>query len=535
MNNTTQYNGITQNGVPSNNVINNGYQNNIKTSNNPQISGNPYNTQPYVQSARIPVQESEEVRDFREKMARKLGTGSLIYAAIFTFCLYDNLTGITMPIFGIATLIYMVYALKLYDVKIKKLSWFYGAVIMSLTISNFLTGNVFFHFFNIIGIILMLFVFLLHNVYDDKRWNFSKTSIAFLESFFCSIGELDDFTRDMNVLKQRNKSRDSKTDRKHTFKYIMIGLIISVPFTGIILILLSEADKVFKTFMNKYLSFNIDFGNITGVIFTFAVSFFASYCILRFFSKKTIKEEVTSHRNLEPLVAITMLSIISVIYLFFSVIQIVYLFWGGLTLPDNYTYAQYAREGFFQLLAVSIINFLMVLFINNHFRENLILKILMTIISLCTYIMIASSFMRMILYIDAYLLTTLRILVLWSLVLLALLFAAVIISIFKNDFPQFRYSILVFCILYLILSFARPDYIIADYNLSHMNNEQNQKKISKDYDYLTGLSTDAAPVIYEYSGEWADDYFNQCKYYDDMGLRKLNLSVYTAKKLYEQR
>ncbi|MBP5313385.1 MAG: mechanosensitive ion channel family protein, partial [Eggerthellaceae bacterium] len=40
-----------------------------------------------------------------------------------------------------------------------------------------------FHFFNCTGMILLIFTFLLHNVYDDSRWNFSKTTFAILEAF----------------------------------------------------------------------------------------------------------------------------------------------------------------------------------------------------------------------------------------------------------------------------------------------------------------------------------------------------------------
>ncbi|MFR8843973.1 MAG: DUF4153 domain-containing protein [Waltera sp.] len=45
----------------------------------------------------------------------------------------------------------------------------------------------------------------------------------------------------------------------------------------------------------------------------------------------------------------------------FSGIQIFGLFLGKMQLPEGYTYAQYAREGFFQLLAVSILNLILVL------------------------------------------------------------------------------------------------------------------------------------------------------------------------------
>ena len=89
--------------------------------------------------------------------------------------------------------------------------------------------------------------------------------------------------------------------------------------------------------------------------------------------------------------------------------------------------------------------------------------------------------------------------------------------------------------MYALISFAHPDYIIADYNLKYMNTIE--PEIAKqDYEYLTELSTDAAPVIYEYNTEWADQYFANNKYfYKEKGLRKFNLSGYTARVLSENR
>lgn len=431
----------------------------------------------------------------------------------------------------------MVYGLKQFDVKIKKLSWFYGTIILSLTISNFLTGNGTFHFFNNLGIFLMLFIFLLHNVYDDSHWNFSKTTLSILESFFCSFGALDDFSKDMKVVKERNRSNALTSEKKNSLRYILIGLVISIPVVSILLALLSAADAVFNDLIFHHLNFNIfrEFSNIIGISITFIIIFFAGYSVIRFFSKKSIKEEVAPHRNFEPLIAITVLSIVSVIYLLFSMIQIIYLFLGGGQLPENYSYSEYAREGFFQLLAVSIINFLMVLFVNNYFKENRALKVLMTIISLCTYIMIASSYIRIMMYIDAALLTALRIWVVWGLTVLSLLFIAVIISIFKHGFPLFKYCIFVVSMLYVILGFAKPDYIIADYNLAYMDTID-PEIAEQDYSYLTRLSTDAAPVIANYDTEWADEYFKRkAHYYKGKSWREFNLSFYTANELSKSR
>ena len=60
----------------------------------------------------------------------------------------------------------------------------------------------------------------------------------------------------------------------------------------------------------------------------------------------------------------------------FSGIQIFGLFLGKMQLPEGYTYAQYAREGFFQLLAVSILNLILVLVCLSFFRESKVLKVI---------------------------------------------------------------------------------------------------------------------------------------------------------------
>ena len=212
----------------------------------------------------------------------------------------------------------------------------------------------------------------------------------------------------------------------------------------------------------------------------------------------------------------------------FAGIQIFGLFLGKLQLPKGYTYAQYAREGFFQLLAVSIINLILVLACMNLFRESKVLKVILTVMSLCTYIMIASSAVRMIMYINTYDLTFLRILVLWTLGLLALLFLGIMINIFKERFPLYRYSIVIVTVLYLVLSFSHPDYIIASVNTNKSN---------VDYYYLNTLSADAAPVlipyIYENDLEDIDDIY--LKEIDDdgesLGVRTFNVARYTAKSI----
>ena len=91
---------------------------------------------------------------------------------------------------------------------------------------------------------------------------------------------------------------------------------------------------------------------------------------------------------MDPYIAITVNGVMCVIYLLFSSVQIFGLFLGKMELPAGYTYASYARRGFFELVFVCVFNIFMVLFTMTYFKVSRLLKILLTVICGCTYIMI---------------------------------------------------------------------------------------------------------------------------------------------------
>ena len=224
---------------------------------------------------------------------------------------------------------------------------------------------------------------------------------------------------------------------------------------------------------------------------------------------RNIREQTIDKRTGEPLIGITFTGLISLVYLVFCLIQLIYLFGGLGTLPDNYTYARYAREGFFQLVFVCIINLALVLICNKRFRSSKVLKGILVFLSLCTYVMIASSAYRMVLYIKAYHLTFLRILVLWGLVVIFLLISGTLALIFRESFPMVKYCVITVTVMYLGFSFSHPDYWIARYNLSHVSiadTENENVRTYSDFYYLENLSMDAAPVIFQMAENSGQDY-----------------------------
>ena len=470
--------------------------------------------------------ETEETKRLKENYGT-IAPMALLYGVFYTFCMYRNSSGITFPLFAAGSILLVLFVLDKVGVPgrdfsrkeksritLKKNSWFYITAILLLGISTFCTDDKIIIFFNKLGAFLLMMSLLLKQFFDTSKWKTGKFLGSICIMLGASFGELDRPFTDRTAY---NKSRDKKSGKK--VWYAALGLLIGLPVLLVMILLLASADVVFRQMTARLLK-SISLAGIFSMIFRTALGFFGVYALTAYLCKRRIREDVGDNRKGEPVLAITVTGLLTVLYLIFSVIQIVGLFMGKLRLPEGYTYAVYARQGFFQLLVVSLLNLVIVLCCLAFFRESRVLKAVLALMSACTFIMIASSFMRMMMYIRYYYLTYLRILVLWALVVLALVFAGVLVHIFRECFPLFRYSMAVVTVLYLVLSFAHPDYVIARVNVANAphgemllheeGTEWTQEELSdfflakepyQDYAYLRTLCADAAPVLVPYLKE----------------------------------
>lgn len=479
---------------------------------------------------------------------------TISYALFYVICLYKNGSGITFPLFTLGTIIYFALCLKKLEVNLKPYSIFYIVCIELLGLSTCLTESWVIIFFNKTSIIFLVIVFLLHNFYEVKNWNFVGYIKAYLKTIFYPVGFIyKPFSHLSTYKKIREDSNKEKINRK--ILYVFVGILVSIPLLCIIVALLVSSDMVFEKLFNNLVkditipSLVID-GIWMSILFIFV--FLCAYMLLSFLSIYRMENEEKENKKGEPVLAITISSILSVVYIIFCSIQVMYLFLGrtaGLSLPEGMTYSEYAREGFFQLLFVCIINLILVLIGIYLFRESKVLKVFLCIITSCTFIMIISSALRMILYIQHQYLTFLRVFVLWALFVIFFVMIGVTITIFKKDFNFFKYATVTVTVLYLILSYARVDYIVAKVNVDNMEEETQYEffKGTELYDdpfYLTeNLSYDAAPVIIGYEQEVTQkiDYvYNRWRRYyiddiieetEDMGIRDFNVSKFIARNL----
>jgi len=397
------------------------------------------------------------------------GLGSIAYGIIYAILLYKNPEAITFPIVVAITLAICIVVLKKFKIAIKKEGYFLITTIQLLAIAVCLTENQTIIAYNKIAIFLLLFFFMMEQVYDTKGWQVGKNLselairmvnvVAYYGNPWMHLG-----TFCLGKEGQKNKNR----------KYIAIGIVIALPLVLIICILLASADRAFASFF-EWIFENILSVDAMLIILLAVVIYSLMYSFIC--SSMITNEAVTSERKKLPtVIAITFTTIIAVIYICFCILQISYLFNGY---SNGLTYSQFAREGFFELLFVSAINLVMVVVCIELFEKSKLLDTVLIIISACTYILIGSSAYRMALYIEAYELTFLRIFVLWFLAVLAIWITGAIIYIKKRNWNYFKFSICVIAIMYLIFVYASPDQIIIRYNIKNTT-----KLTQEDIDYF---------------------------------------------------
>ena len=452
------------------------------------------------------------------------------FSLFYVFCLYDNFSGVLYPVFLAGMLLMDGFLMKQAGRSIKKDSKLYMLAILLLGVSTFLTGNLIIIWCNKLAVWVLFGILLLHDGYEDQNWTVFRYVGGLMDLAMTTLAHLFAVFPELAKSRRARKAEVEKKKLGGKTIYIILGILVGVTLLCLILPLLISADAVFDQLLGGAFDWVVQAVSqiilpmklifMTLMFLWGMMFFFAIYSAVK--NRKPQVEE-KDLRTQEPVLAITALAVIGIVYLLFCMVQISYLFTGGFTLPAEYSYAGFARQGFFQLLFVSALNLLLVLVTLSFFRENKALKIMLAFLSACTYIMIISSACRMFLYIQAYQLTRLRVLVLFALLVLAVLFAGVIRSIYQERFSLFRYSVAVVTVLYLVLSFSHMDAWIASYNIAHDQTS-----------YLYELSTDASGPMLKAAKEGTAEaemtrgYFSMNEYRQEehMGIRKFNVSEF---------
>ena len=306
-----------------------------------------------------------------------------------------------------------------------------------------------------------------------------------------------------------NSSMKSSRAGKN-FKAILGGLLLAAPLTVIVAALLMSADKGVEEMLSS-LAYAVNVNNVFTIIFRIAIAIpISGYIFGLIFSHthpeliKALDEEGCANSvrgmrivaNAAVYIAVTPICILYVMFFISQVNYFTSAFMG--TLPENYSYAEYARRGFFELFAIELINAGVIFFIN-FFSKNtgeekpFTLKLYSVVISVFTLLITATAISKMVMYINNYGLTQLRVYTTWFMVLTAMMFVYVIIRQFNRNFPFMRAAAVTFTLMFTLLCFSRPDAVIARYNMENCADTLTFRDITE----MSDLSSDAAAVITE--------------------------------------
>lgn len=226
-----------------------------------------------------------------------------------------------------------------------------------------------------------------------------------------------------------------KTSREKINKILnaVFGIIVGIVFSIVILLLLMSADDYFNKFVSKaFISINFDFSKIMQFVIFFIIIFSIGVNLIR---NRYIVMKENKIRKIDHTIIISMLSVINLVFVLFLISEVSKLCGNFLQIPKGYIYSSYAREGFFQLLFVTIINFSIILYLiykTNVIKENKIIRNLVLVLIAFSVLLIFNSYYRMFLYIGKFGFTNLRLQVILFLLMELILFGIIIKKIINK-------------------------------------------------------------------------------------------------------
>ena len=304
-----------------------------------------------------------------------------------------------------------------------------------------------------------------------------------------------------------SKRGDCEEEKGHkVWSGILIGLVIALPLATVLILLLSSADMVFSKLMGSFFR-STTLLDLLGWVITFVVFFVLSSSLLYSYenyrpAQPTVSERVPRYYNRAALY--TILASMGVVLLVFSAVQILFLFGSG-SLPEGVTYSEYARTGFFQLCVAAAIVFAttaICMRITKQFEHKAGFQVLYTLLLLSTLLLLVSSFMRMVLYEQAFQFTRLRLYVQAFDILLALITLFSIVKVWWQRFALSRMVYLATALGLLALCLFNVDGFIGTHNSKTMDKEISGEFMDgvsyrvespSELDYLLSLSIDALP------------------------------------------
>lgn len=419
---------------------------------------------------------------------------SLILGLLFDYFFYNQIPGITFTLYIILIILAFFTIANILKKQVNKQVFFLLVPLLFFSTMVFVRTSGLLTFLNVL-ISLFLLLIIAKVSFSDKMENFFvKDYIKILFFPFEFIRPL--FQTLSSIFSLHRDDKHQKVSSQ-----VIKGIVMAIPVLLIFTLLFSSADLIFQKYVSNLITIDIQAETIFRLVLVLIVTLISigaySYIFQDLKKQKDIiqKDKKCLIGHIESSV---ILGLVNILFFLFILVQLTYLFGGESNISaQGFTYAEYARQGFFELIAVAVISLLLLLTIEKYISQKershiLWFKILSTTMIVEVIVIMVSAFIRLLLYEEAYGFTTLRLYSHVFIILLGIIFCLLVYKIhWDSRENMFALRVFMSVILFLVgMNLLNPDLFIARQNIQRFNTTG---KI--DVYYLGTLSDDATAEV----------------------------------------
>ncbi|MGE4413373.1 MAG: DUF4153 domain-containing protein [Candidatus Caldatribacteriota bacterium] len=436
----------------------------------------------------------QNIRSNALAKARIITGISFVLGLLFDYFFYDKIPGLSFPLYVILVIAGLFILANFLKKQINKEVYLLLVLLIFFSTMVFVRSSGLLTFLNVITSLFLLLV-ITEISFGEKVKNFSIED--YLKILFLPFKFIHPFFQTLSNL---FSLREEKEEQK-VFSKIVKGVLMAIPVLFVFILLFSSADLIFQ----KYISDLISIDNELEIIFRFILILIVTIVFIGAYTYSFREKEgqitapqKSKNHTVGDIEISIILGSVNALFFIFILVQLTYLFGGESNIStQGFTYAEYARRGFFELIAVAVIS-LFLLFttekyvIKKETEHALGFKILSTALIIQVVLIIASAFIRLSLYEEAYGFTTLRLYSHAFIILLAIIFCLLLYKIYKDKRENtFAFRVFLSLALFLaVMNFLNPEAFIARRNI-----ERFASTGKLDIYYLSRLSDDAIPDI----------------------------------------
>lgn len=411
----------------------------------------------------------------------------IIFSILQSILFWEREPGISVLLFVSSFIIGLIYLMYKHKKVENKKALIFAISIVLLSATYFIYHNTLFQTINILVIVLLTIIMCVYATrLHVKIQEFLIKTIELLAGSFESISDVID-----SLKNKFKKTEDNEEEKSIKLKQGIKSFVYALPVILIVFILLMSADSIFANifegifgeFQNIFMAENVVMFCLRLCIIMIFFFIFSGFFV-NLLKKDTMfnseSEEKMIEIHIEKMTINMILTILNIFYFIFSMIQFTSLFSNMNT--NNLDYATYARQGFFQLMIISLINIVMMILakVNKGDTSNYT-KGMSILILLFTIVILLSAFFRMNLYEKAYGYTYLRLFVYYILATEFILILPIGLWILNKKIDILKWTIGIVTLMYLILNFSNIESTIAKRNVDRYFENQEENEIDLEY------------------------------------------------------